>query len=101
MSTDVSGSRWRITSAILVAAIVVTLWFAMPRTRQISQHFLDSLRMQPVQAVNVNLSNFTGPNANPTLQQMFTEMISKQVTTTASEDPQPASSAAEAAKLTG
>jgi hypothetical protein len=57
--------------------------------------------MQKVQAVNVNLSNFTGPNANPTLQQMFTDMISKQVTTTVSEQPQTAASVEEAGKLAG
>jgi hypothetical protein len=57
--------------------------------------------MQQVQAVNVNLSNFSGPNANPTLQQMFTDMISKQVTTTVSEQPQTVTSVSDAAKIAG
>jgi hypothetical protein len=83
------------------AAVVIAAWLTIPATHRLTERFLDSLRMQQVQAVNVNLANFTGPNANPTLQQMFTDMISKQVTTTVSEKPQTADSLADAAKLAG
>jgi hypothetical protein len=86
--------------AVAVVAAIV-LWVTLPPTQRLTERFLDALRMQQVQAVNVNLSNFTGPNANPTLQQMFTDMISKQVTTSVSEDPQNASTVADAGKIAG
>ena len=85
----------------VVAIAIVALWFSLPPTQRMTQHFLDSLRMQQVQAVNVNLANFTGPNANPTLQQMFADMISKQVTTSVNEPPQNAGNVADAAKIAG
>ncbi len=97
-----SGSpKWKKIGIAAGAVIVIVAWFVIPPTHQLTERFLDSLRMQQVQAVNVNLSNFTGPNANPTLQQMFTDMISKQVTTTASEQPEAVSNVADAAKIAG
>lgn len=96
------GKSRRTVIGILVAAIVAAIaWLTIPPTHALTERFLDSLRMQQVQAVNVNFSNFSGPNANPTLQQMFTEMISKQVTTTVNEQPQTADNVADAAKLAG
>jgi hypothetical protein len=95
------GNRWTKVGILAVIVIVIIAWVTIPPTHRLTERFLDSLRMQKVQAVNVNLSNFSGPNANPTLQQMFTDMISKQVTTTVSEQPQTASNVADAAKVAG
>jgi hypothetical protein len=98
---DVSQRGWRKLVAVAAVVAFVVAWLSVPVTQRLTQRFLDSLRMQQVQAVNVNLSNFTGPNANPTLQQMFTDMISKQVTTTVSEQPQPAATVSDASKAAG
>jgi len=57
--------------------------------------------MQKVQAVNVNLSAFTDPNANPALHQMIAQMISDDVVVAANEPDQPAADAAAAAQLSG
>lgn len=95
------SSPWKKIGIAVGIIVVIVAWLAIPPTHQLTERFLDSLRMQQVQAVNVNLSNFTGPNANPTLQQMFTDMIAKQVTTTVSEQPQTADNAADAAKIAG
>lgn len=101
MGNVLSGKRGRALIAVAIVAVIVVVWFSISRTQQLTERFLDSLRMQQVQAVNINLSNFTGPNANSTLQQMFTDMIAKQVTTTVSEQPQPAANVADAGKLAG
>ena len=57
--------------------------------------------MQKVQAVNVDLSPFTDPNANPTLHQMVAQMISDKVVVTLNESDQPAPDSATAARLAG
>ena len=96
-----ASSKWKRIGIIVGVIVVIVAWLAIPPTHALTERFLDSLRMQQVQAVNVNLSSFSGPNANPTLQQMFTDMIAKQVTTTASEQPQTADNVADAAKIAG
>jgi hypothetical protein len=65
---------------IMIAVVAVGLSFGPGRN--LGQKFLQSLRMQKVQAVNVDLSSFVGPNANRSLQQMFSQMISDKVTGT-------------------
>jgi hypothetical protein len=57
--------------------------------------------MQKVQAVNVNLSAFTDPNANPALHQMIAQMVSDDVVVAANEPDQPAADATAAAQLSG
>jgi len=57
--------------------------------------------MQKVQAVNVDLSVFTDPNANPSLHQMVTQMISDKVTRSVNEPDQTASDAVAASNLAG
>jgi hypothetical protein len=57
--------------------------------------------MQKVEAVNVNLSAFTDPNANPALHQMIAQMISDDVVVAANEPDQPAPDAAAAKQLSG
>ncbi|MHB8753758.1 MAG: DUF4367 domain-containing protein [Candidatus Acidiferrales bacterium] len=85
----------------IVVVVVVVAWVSFPPTRRLTQRFFGSLRMQKVQAVNVNLSNFVGPNANSTLQQMVSTMISDKVTVTVNEKAQTAPNAAAASKLAG
>src|SRR6267154_828994 len=52
-------------------------------------------------AVNVDLSSFTDPNANPALHQMVAQMISDKVVVTVNEQDQPASDASAATQLAG
>lgn len=101
MTNQSSKSRLRKIGIVAAVVIVAVAWLTIPPTHRLTERFLDSLRMQQVQAVNVNLSNLTGPNANTTLQQMFTDMISKQVTTTVSEQLQTAATVADASKIVG
>jgi hypothetical protein len=91
------GGYW----AIVAAVVIVILWVSLPATRRLTQRFFGSLRVQNVQAVNVNLSNFVGPNANSTLQNMVSQMISDKVVTTKSEEAQDADDAAAASQLAG
>lgn len=92
-----NGGLW----AIVAAAVIVILWASLPMTRHLLQRFFRSLRVQQVQAVNVDLSNFVGPNANATLQNMISQMISDKVTVTTSEKNQSAADVAAASQLAG
>ena len=62
---------------------------------------LQSLRMQKVQAVNANFSQFVDANANPSLHQMVTQMISDKVQVEENEDDQPAADVASARQMAG
>jgi hypothetical protein len=85
-----------------VIALVLVVGFAtVPQGRALVRRFLRSLRMQKVQAVNVDLSAFTDPNANPSLHQMVTQMISDKVSRSVNEPDQAASDAAAAGNLAG
>src|ERR1700686_2183344 len=90
MTTEIAARRrsplWFV--AIAVALIVLALSF--PPGSRMARRFFDSLREQKVQAVNVDLSTFVGPNANPTLQQLVQQMISDKVNVTVNEQDQPA-----------
>ncbi|HVB55930.1 MAG TPA: hypothetical protein VNE63_05780 [Candidatus Acidoferrales bacterium] len=86
-------------AAIVIAVVAVGL--SVPPGRSLGRRFFDSLRIQKVQAVNVDLSNFVGPNANPTLQQMVSQMISDRVDVTVNEKDQPASDGKSASQLAG
>lgn len=85
----------------LAAVAAVAIWFILPAGRHLTGEFLDSLRMDKPQTVNVNLNQFVGPNANQGLQQMVTQMISSNVVTTVKEPAQHVASAAEASKDAG
>lgn len=87
--------------SIATAAVIVIVWISLPATRHLTQRFFASLRVQKVQAVNVDLSNFVGPNADTTLQNMVGQMISDKVTVTQSEKSQTAPDQAAASKLAG
>ena len=85
----------------LLAAALVAVVLSVPTTRNLVARALGFLRMQKVQAVNVDLSPFTDPNANPALHQMVAQMISDKVVVTLNESDQPAPDSATAARLAG
>ncbi|MGH9710485.1 MAG: hypothetical protein ACRD37_08055, partial [Candidatus Acidiferrales bacterium] len=91
------GPLW----AAVIAVVIVVVWACLPATRRLTQRFFGSLRVQKVQAVNVDLSSFVGPNANSTLQQMVSQMISDKVTVTTNEKTQAAPDAGAASQLAG
>lgn len=99
MASEARSKRW--IWLVLVVLIVVVLCATFPPARRLSARFFNSLREQKVQAVNVDLTNLTDPNANPALHQMITQMISDKVKVNVSEKPQPAADAAAAGQLAG
>jgi len=86
---------------VWIPVVAVAVFLILPQGREMAQHFLDSLRMQKVQAVNVDLSSFVGPSANRSLQQMVSQMISDKVTATLNENDQIAADAAAAGAFAG
>ena len=94
------SARAPLWSALLAAALIAVV-LSVPATRNLVARALGSLRMQKVQAVNVDLSPFTDPNANPALHQMVAQMISDKVVVTLNESDQPAPDSATAARLAG
>jgi len=101
MVAESSSKRWQpyLVGAALIAVAAVGL--TLPAGQSLVGRLFRSLRMQKVQAVNVDLSSFTDPNANPALHQMVAQMISDKVVVTVNEQDQPASDAAAAAQLAG
>lgn len=99
MASDASG-RKKIIPVLVVVAIVVA-WATFPPTRRLTERFFGSLREQKVQAVNVDLSTLVGPNANPALHEMITQMISDKVKVTVNKKTQPAADASAASQLAG
>ncbi len=101
MVVESSSKRWRpiLAGAVIIAIAAVGL--SLPAGRMLVGRFFRSLRMQKVQAVNVDLSSFTDPNANPALHQMVAQMISDKVVVTVNEQDQPASDASAATQLAG
>lgn len=94
-------ARSRQSMWIALFAMAVAIWFATPAGRRLSLGFLNSLRMDKPQTVNINLAEFSGPNANQNLQHMVTQMISDKVVTKQEENPQDAPTAAAASQLAG
>jgi len=101
MAVGVLSKRWLPLWAVAIAAVVIAGWFSFPPTRRLAEKFYGSLRVQKVQSVNVNLSNFVGPNANSALQGMVSQMISDKVTVTVNQPDQPAANAAAASQAAG
>jgi hypothetical protein len=101
MTTESSLKRWQALLAGLVAIGIASVVLSLPAGRALVGQFFRSLRMQKVQAVNVDLSSFTDPNANPALHDMVAKMISDKVVVTKAEKDQPASDQAAAAQLAG
>jgi len=88
---------WIVAAGIVLVAGI----FCTDAGRNMAHGLLSSLRMQKVQAVNVNFSPFVDPNANPALHQMVSQMISDKVNVTVNEPDQPATDAAAASRLAG
>ncbi|MFZ0821135.1 MAG: hypothetical protein WAM91_13780 [Candidatus Acidiferrales bacterium] len=91
------GALW----FVWVPVVAIVIFLSLPSGRDLAQRFLDSLRMQKVQAVNVDLSSFVGPGANRSLQQMVSQMISDKVTVTLNESEQAAADVATAGQIAG
>ena len=79
MLQEASRNKWQKFLPALIGAVIVAGIVGFPSGRELLGRFVRSLRMQKVQAVNVNLSAFTDPNANPALHQMIAQMISDDV----------------------
>ena len=101
MSEELVQRSWRAAWVVIAAAVIVMAIVILPPGRDLLHKFVGSLRMQNVQTVNVNLSAFIGPNANRTLQDMVTQMISDKVTVTQNEKTQTVENAAAASQMAG
>ena len=101
MTTESPSKSWRPFLVGVTAFAVVAVILSLPAGRELAGRFFRSLRMQKVQAVNVDLSSFTDPNANPALHQMVAQMISDKIVVTVNDQDQPASDAAAATHLAG
>lgn len=93
-------SRRPVWIAVLAAALVAA-GLSIPAVRSLAQRSLASLRIEKVQAVNLDLSPFVDANANPTLHQMVAQMISDKVDVTVNENDQPAADRQAAGQLAG
>jgi hypothetical protein len=101
MLQEASRSKWQKFLPVGLALLVIAALVSVPAGRDLLARLFRSLRMQKVQAVNVNLSAFTDPNANPALHQMIAQMVSDEVVVAANEPDQPAADATAAAQLSG
>src|SRR5271169_2026526 len=91
----------RLAWLVVAVAVLAVGSMSIPRVRDVALKSLQSLRMQKVQAVNANFSQFADANANPTLHQMVTQMISDKVQVEENEADQPVADAAKARELAG
>jgi hypothetical protein len=91
----------RVGLLLLAAVFVVAGSLSIPGIRNMALKSLLSLRLQKVQAVNANFSQFADANANPSLHQMVTQMISDKVQVEENEEDQPAADVAGARQLAG
>ena len=69
--------------------------------RRLAGQWLGSLRLQKVQAVNVDFSPFVVANSNPALHQMVSQMISDRVDVAVNEANQPVSDRSSASAVAG
>src|SRR5258706_8013724 len=101
MTDEARSNRSRPLLALGAVVVVVVVGLSLPAGRALVGRFFRSLRMQKVQSVNVDLSSFTDPNANPALHQMVAQMISDKVVVSVNEKDQPAPDVAAASQLAG
>ena len=99
MTTPASSNRrvW----LLLTLVVIVAGGLAIPGVRNAALKSLQSLRMQKVQAVNADFSPYVDANANPTLHQMVTQMISDKVQVETNEEDHPVTDVAGARQLAG
>src|SRR5260221_2617397 len=86
---------------VLIAVVVVAGGLSIPAVRNVAVKSMQSLRMQKVQAVNADFSPYVDANANPTLHQMVTQMISDKVQVEVNEEDRPANDVVSARQLAG
>ena len=91
----------RLVWLVLIVVVLVAGSLSIPAVRNVALKSLQSLRMQKVQAVNADFSPYVDANANPTLHQMVTQMISDKVQVEVNEEDQPVTDVAGANKLAG
>src|ERR1700692_4832981 len=84
---------------VLLVAIGAVGSLGIPALRNAALKSLQSLRMQKVQAVNADFSSYVDSNANPTLHQMVTQMISDKVQVEVNEEDHPVPDLAGARQL--
>jgi hypothetical protein len=101
MLQEASRNKWQRLLPVVLGLVAIAGVVSVPGGRDLLAGFFRSLRMQKVQAVNVNLSAFTDPNANPALHQLIAQMVSDEVVVAANEPDQPAANATAAAQLSG
>ena len=101
MMVESFSKRWRPYFAGAAVIAVAAVGLSLPAGQTLVGRIFKSLRVQKVQAVNVDLSSFTDPNANPALHQMVAQMISDKVVVTVNEQDQPASDVSAATQLAG
>ncbi|MGD0500482.1 MAG: hypothetical protein ABSC23_18825 [Bryobacteraceae bacterium] len=82
-------------------AVVVAGSLATTPGRRLALRWLNSLRVQKVQAVSLDFSPFLDANANPALHQMVAQMISDKVDVTVNEANQPVSDQSAASAAAG
>jgi hypothetical protein len=87
--------------AVLIIVLVCAAGLSIPGVRNLAVKSLQSLRVQKVQAVNADFSQYVDANANPSLRQMVTQMISDKVKVETNEDDTAATDAAGASKHAG
>src|SRR4029077_10709856 len=99
MSTVATSQRrvW----LVLIVVVIAAGSLSIPAVRNVGLKSLQSLRMQKVQAVNADFSPYVDANANPTLHQMVTQMISEKVQVETNEEDHPATDVAGARQLAG
>lgn len=98
--TTAAPSRRRVW-LILIVVVVAAGSLSIPTIRNAALKSLQSLRMQKVQAVNADFSPYVDSNANPTLHQMVTQMISDKVRVEVNEEDHPVTDVAGARQLAG
>ena len=91
------GSFWVPLLGVAVIAGILSTFAG----RDLAGNWLRTLRVEKVQAVNLDLSPFVGANANPALHQIVSQMISDKVDVTLNEPNQPVAERAAAATTAG
>src|ERR1700676_69852 len=97
MTTAASSHRrvW----LVLIVVVIAAGSLSIPAVRNVALKSLQSLRMQKVQAVNADFSSYVDSNANPTLHQMVTQMISDKVQVEENEEDRPAGDTSSARQM--
>src|SRR6267143_313652 len=96
MMVESSSKRWRPYLAGAAVIAVAAVGLSLPAGQTLLGRIFKSLRLQKVQAVNVDLSFFTDSNAKPAVQQMVAQLTSDKLVVTVNAKDQPASDASAA-----